>query len=130
MENTVSLVVGRGGDGAGRLLAYFSLGCWCGARRAEAQMDGALTKKKRLHKEVEVGETRRELAISFFQPAQAVNIDNRGLANCVRAYVNDHGGLRLHTDSRLPDTSAAKSNEFPLRSISKFISGYCHALTT
>lgn len=45
VENTVSLIVGRGGDGAGRLLTYFSLGCWCGARRAEAQMDGALTKK-------------------------------------------------------------------------------------
>lgn len=93
-------------------------------------MDGALT-KKRLHKEVEVGANESRAGYVFFLlPAQAVNIDNRGLANCVRAYVSDRDGLRLHTYSRLPDTSAAKSNEFPLRSIPKFISGYCHAPTT
>lgn len=105
------LVVGRGGggggggDGAGRFANVFLSAVGVAPRRAEAQMDGALTTKKGLHKEVEVGGERVEsLAMSFFSlclslscPHRRFNIDNRGLANCVRAFASDRGGLRLHT---------------------------------
>lgn len=69
-------LMGRGAEDCGRILCVLSgvgRGCLCGARRAEAHMDGAL---KTLHKEVE---NERSVQVRCDQ-LQPVHIKHRGLS--------------------------------------------------
>lgn len=69
--------MGRGAEDCGRILCVLSgvgRGCLCGARRAEAHMDGVL---KTLHKEVENERRAGRVRCDRFQP---VHIKHRGLS--------------------------------------------------